>query len=173
MLRIAPMHAKWTLYVMNSYIEASEIFLPTLTADLSGVTSSGKFRTLFDPASQASFITERAFTTLGCKIIDPKVKVNISGFNETKSFITKTVEIQFHVSAGIERTFVAVVVPEIRARLGKNSHIEEIKDGFGEHGIVLADSGLGDDGIIDVLLGAKNARILPVQSCGFGCVTDS
>ena len=160
-------------YVMNAQTNLNENFLPTFTAKVQNKTNSfSQFRTLYDPASQATFISQRTSEKLKCKVIEPKLRVNISGFNESKSIVSKSVEFNLFLPNNKTRKIKAIVVPEIRAKLPNDSRLDELRKAFAEHELPLADKHLGDSGLMDILLGVHDARVLPVQSCSFGDMTD-
>lgn len=145
------------------------IVLPSFTLNLPG--EGGKFdaRCMYDPASQTSFITDSAAAKLKCKILDPNLTMKVSGFNETKIYKSRMLEVQV-VLNGKERKIKAAVVPEIKSKIN-SSQFEKICIEFKKQKIVLADKYLNDSvlgGRVDMLLGVDSAHVLPVQSCSFG-----
>ena len=158
--------------VMNSSTHSSNILIPTFTARLRKPGRRNKFvdaRALYDPASQVSFVTERLLKDIEHKIIDKDVTIRITGFNESKLFVTKIVDCALKIN-NEWRNFHAVVVPEIKSKISV-SDVLPIAREFVNESIPLADCHLtreGDAGIVSLLLGVDFAHILPVQSCTFG-----
>ena len=155
--------------VMQSCTARSNILLPTLTAKV-GKPFGGhrEARALYDPASQSSFISEKLVSKIKSKVINNNVNATILGFNSSRSFKTRTVE--FDVTLGsLDTKLVAVVVPEISLQVHAE-RLSEIKNAFNDKNIELADKHINDSQCIEILLGADNAYVLPVQSCRFGSV---
>lgn len=139
------------------------ILIPTFTA-LSNKTS---LRCMYDPASQTTFLTERAASRLKARVVKRNVRIKIAGFNATKVLTTKLVEFPLQLKKRV--TVTAVVVPEIRTRVN-TCGLEELITKAKELKIPLADRMMrpDDPGIVDILLGVDFAQILPVHSCSFG-----
>lgn len=146
---------------------SSDIIIPTFTANFfKRGNGSLEARSMYDPASQSTFINEKLLSKIKHKIIRKDVSIKISGFNESKLVKTNIVEAEIQFGSKL-RKFIAIVIPEIKAKI-KCKEIEILKKSFAELGIILADKFLGDDGSVDLLLGVDNAHILPIQSCSFG-----
>ena len=146
---------------------SSDIIIPTFTANFfKRGNGSLEARSMYDPASQSTFINEKLLSKIKHKIIRKDVSIKISGFNESKLVKTNIVEAEIQFGSKL-RKFIAIVIPEIKAKI-KCKEIEILKKSFAELGVILADKFLGDDGSVDLLLGVDNAHILPIQSCSFG-----
>ena len=159
-----------SISVLNTQkFENSSNVIPTFTARVLPKKGNRLFeyRAMYDPASESSFISERACDRLNCKIIQNNISVNISGFNGSKKINTKLVEVKMKNASSLCK-FAAIVVPHIRAKLKPFSKIELIKNEFDANNIILADRYLHDKGDIDILLGVDYASVMPVQSCSFG-----
>ena len=153
--------------VMNVNAERfkSNVVLPTFTASFP--RSKETARALYDTASQLSFVTERLAKRLKFSVLKNNFKIQINGFNESKTLDTRLVNVQLRINNTV-RNFEAVVVPNIRSSVD-SSELAELVASFRSCNIELADKYLTrDDGEIDILLGANGLQVLPVQSCIFG-----
>ena len=63
----------------------------------------------------------------------------------------------------------AVVVPQIDVKLSADN-LSSIKEEFSRKRIDLADKHLNENQHIDILLGADQMHVLPIQACRFGNV---
>lgn len=151
--------------VMHSTSSASNNLIPTFTAKFQNV--KGSFRAMYDTASQTSFISEAACDKLKPEIVNPNLKIKITGFNESKTYETKVVQLNLNLNGKV-RSFKAVVVPSINTHVSADLRLIVRK--FSEAKVELADKflGGGDDGTIDILLGVDGAHVIPVHSCSFG-----
>ena len=140
----------------------TDVIIPTFSATV----NSSKVRVMYDPAAQATFISEQAYRRLNPRIVNKNLKIRVSGFNSSKVLITKLVQIKLLLNTG-EKTFNAVVVPEIKSKV--NANIPKVVQSFRTAAIPMADLNLTKgNGGIDILLGVDNIHIIPVQSCNFG-----
>ena len=141
------------------------MLLPTFSAKIQGATRFS--RVLYDSASQLTFITEKALKGTNYAIVNEDFSVQVNGFNESKIFNTKLVKTALLLN-GEYRSITAVVVPQIKTRID-TSQLRPILNAFGNENIMVADKFLGDKGgIVDILLGADNLHVIPVQSCFLG-----
>lgn len=153
--------------VMNAQTISSNVILPTFSANLPSNTKGQKnARVLYDPASQSTFISSKLLSKVKSKVINSNVITNIVGFNGSKSYKTKVVEVEVVLGSGPVRLS-AVVVPEIGVK-PNTGDMTDITRAFKRENILLADKHLNDNQNIEILLGADNAHLLPVQSCRFG-----
>lgn len=150
--------------VMKTSTNDSPNVIPTFTTTFR-TNPNLDIRCMYDPASQASFITKSSCDKLNCHVIKENINVNIRGFNESKLITTKLVKLEASLN-GEFREFAALVVPEITTSLRGN--FAKVINAFSDAGIALADRLLGKTSDVDVLLGVDGAHVLPVHSCAFG-----
>ena len=143
----------------------SDILIPTFTVKFNN--NDNYFRTMYDTASQTSFISQAAYDKIKPTIVQSGLRIQVVGFVNTKTFDTQIVKLDLNIEGKI-RSFNAVVVPEIRTSV--STQLGEIVDAFKKADIPLADKFLNGDysGAVDVLLGVDSAHVLPVHSCSFG-----
>ena len=143
----------------------TDVLLPTFSAKLEG---SKRFsRVLYDSASQLTFITEKALKGTNYAIVTDEFSIQINGFNESRILTTKLVTTSILVN-GDFRKITAVVVPQIKTKID-TSKLKPILKAFKDAKIEIADKFLGDNGgTVDILLGADNLHVIPVQSCFLG-----
>jgi len=146
----------------NSISSSAGMIVPTFTADFKSKKKSVKARVLYDPASQFSFVSEESIKKLPHKILQNNIKLNVSGFNSSKEFSAKIVELVATVS-GRNLKFGAIVAPKINASIS-SKHFPEICSLFESNKLNLADRNLGDDGVVDILLGLNGSADFPVAS---------
>ena len=108
-------------------------------------------RTIYDPASQVTFITRDAVGKVNHKGLNSNYTIKISGFSESKIVTSKV----FELSLGLNnkrRIFQTVVGPELKTKVNCRS-ISYICDTFKKE-INVAGARLGEsnDGNVDVLL---------------------
>lgn len=154
--------------VLQAQSPSSNVILPTLTAKINKNASNTRkdVRVLYDPASQSSFISEKLLKKIKHKVIKKDVNVKILGFNSSRSYQTKVVEIQCDIgNRNIKLS--AVVVPEIGIKLNAE-HLSEINEEFYHKSIDLADIHLNENHNIEILLGADQSHQIPIHSCRFG-----
>jgi len=82
----------------NSISNSSDMIVPTFTAKFLSKKKSVVSRVLYDPASQFSFVTEDCINNIPHKVIKNNVKLNVSGFNSSREFSTKLVELNATVA---------------------------------------------------------------------------
>lgn len=154
--------------VMNVESGRSDEIIPSFTMTLNRIngTSTIDNRVMYDPASQVSFISESAVERIKHKIIVSNCELCINGFNDSKNLISKVVEVTTNLN-NEPRTFRAFVVPSIKTQI-KSSYFTKVNKVFKQNKIKLADTHLGDNGVVDILLGVDYANILPVHSISFG-----
>lgn len=155
--------------VMNVNSDHSNEVIPSFTMAINNKNSDRSkiyTRVMYDPASQVSFITESALKKIEHKVIVSSCNLCINGFNNSKELLSKVVEISTVISGQV-RSFQAYVVPSIKTRI-HSSQFSQVKKLFKRADIKLADSRLGDKGVVDILLGVNYANILPVHSLSFG-----
>jgi len=149
---------------------SSDIIIPTFTVNLpSKNNKTFDARCMYDPASQTTFITEFAIKKLKYKVIQPNLKIKITGFNGSKTYESKQIEVFIKLNDKLKK-IKAVVVPYIRSRI-KSSLFGTVCSEFKAQNLPLADKHLTDrklNGRIDMLLGVDAAFVLPVHSCSFG-----
>ena len=140
--------------------------IPTVTFPLPDKNNCIKdCRVMLDPASEGSFISEKCASELKHTVVNSNVELNITGFNETKLFSTRIIELSVNMHGDI-RKFQAAVIPNLKPKM--NGNYSKIAEAFAKENIPLADKYLGDNGPVDILLGVDFAHILPIQSCVFG-----
>lgn len=155
-----------TVNVMTNSI-GNHTVIPTFTLTLPKKNGYLDVRSMYDPASQVSFITQKFLQQVKHKIVKESVEVQITGFNDVKLLKTKIVEISVNLG-GETRIFEAIVVPKLNSYI-KSPLFKQVEEAFKEAEIPLADKYLSsDNGAIGILLGIDFAHILPIQSCSFG-----
>lgn len=142
------------------------IIVPSFTAKIG---NKNNIRCMYDPAAQTTFISEKAFKKINCRVINNNIKINVSGFNSSKIMSTKLVEMKVKLNNKKEHWNIhAIVVPELRSKI--NVSLDDVIEKFKEINIPLADrllcTKLPND--IDILFGVDNVHILPVHACSFG-----
>ena len=142
--------------------------LPTFTFDLG---NSCLFRGLKDNGSQSSFVSERLLKKCSYKILDNDVDLTIKGFNSSRKYETKTVEINCKFGNDYQ-TFEAVVVPHIDIEL-KLPGLSRIVEQFLAKGFKLADKFLNDCtndiiGNFDLILGTSSVHCVADATVLFG-----
>ena len=159
-------------YDVMSTQTSSKSIVPTFTIPLNKVGKSKgsklNIRTLYDPASQVTFILADLIPKINHRVVKENVNIQITGFNEQRWHTTKIVECTLMVRNDL-RAFQAVVVPEIKSTIPIPS-LQKIRSSFTAKSIPLADKQLTkeNDGRVGILLGVDYAHVLPVQSCTFG-----
>lgn len=147
-------------------VTSNENIIPTFTAEV------GKFpnvRCMFDPAAQITFASQNLLNKVKYKVIDNNIKVNISGFNISKTTTTKLVELKLKLNNKVSPYNIkAIIVPEIRSKV--NTNIDDLVKSFNDADIKLADGYLSSEyeSVVDILFGVDNVHMLPVHSCSFG-----
>ena len=151
----------------NSSSFSSGSILPTFSAKLSGKEN---IRCLKDGGSQMNFILERVAARHNFKVIEENVKITVRGFNSSKVYNSKIVEVKLGLSERLE-TVQAVCIPAINIRLelpGLSRLVKNIKS----QGHKLADIFFNYDldyiAGIEFVLGSGSAHILIDQQIGFG-----
>ena len=140
----------------------NETLLPTVSIRVNGNKICQ--RMLLDTASQLSFISESSLNKSNFKILDSNYVVKVNGFNNSRIFHTKLVELDILLGQ-YSRKITAVVVPEINTEIDAQK-LKCVINGFKAANIELADKFLRhDSGKIDILLGTDNIHVLPIQSC--------
>ena len=154
--------------VMQSFSHKSDMLLPTLTTTVrkSNFKGDKDLRTLYDTASQSTFISEKILSKVKHKVLRKNVHVKILGINNSKSYTTKIVELECKLGSKSVKIS-AVVVPQIDVKLSADN-MSKIINEFSRKNIDLADAHLTESSHIDILLGADQAHLLPIQSCRFG-----
>ena len=154
--------------VLQSHCPKSDVLLPTLTASLRKSNHKGNkdVRVLYDTASQSTFVSEKLLNKVKHKILKKNITAKISGFNTTKKMCTKVVELECMLGPQSVKLS-AVVVPDIEVN-NTADNLDKIKNEFSRSRIDLADSHLNESQHIDILLGADQAHLLPIQACRFG-----
>lgn len=144
-------------------------FLPTFSA---AIPDGNTIRCLKDSGAQCSFIVERVATREKFRVLQENLKLNVNGFNSSKHYTTKLVEVSV-VIAGKVHKFSAVCVPSINICL----HIEgldKIVHSLVKQKLTIADKFLLDPreeekiGNIDLIFGANAAHCLSEKSHSFG-----
>ena len=157
--------------VMNNLSCVSAI--PTFTFTVGENTRLA--RGVKDGGSQSTFVSSRLHKQYKFKVIHPKVKLTINGFNGDKSYNTLLVEVPLNLG---QRSFVitAFVVPSININL-KLPLLGQVVTVMNDRGLVLADKLLNgqSDCIenIDLLLGTDAAHCLPIVERQLGNINPS
>jgi len=152
--------------VSSNVSDSSTLVVPTFTAKFVDNSRSCEARVLYDPASQYSFVSEHIIAKLPHKLVEDNVIINISGFNQSKKIKTKIVELSARLTNQTVK-FNAAVVPKINAKL-TNPHLSKISKMFSSKNVVLADSKLGQNSFVDVLLGVNGSANFSVHSLHIG-----
>jgi len=94
----------------------SDNIIPTFTTTFSN-NPDKQVRLVYDPAAQASFISEEVFSSVKePDIVNNNVTVRIVGFNEPKVITTKIVKLEANLN-GLKRSFEGVVVPKLLSKV--------------------------------------------------------
>ena len=147
----------------------SSTILPSFSFTIPGL--DGSFRALKDSCSQSSFVTENLAFRSKFKTIESNVKLTINGFNGSKEYMSKVVEIPMKLS-DIAINIPALVVPSINITL-KLPGLGNIVESFENKGFLFADKMLNknSDRIdnIQVLSGSDSSYCLSGRDVVFGC----
>ncbi|XP_068234742.1 uncharacterized protein [Palaemon carinicauda] len=146
---------------------STESILPTFTCYLSNRV---EIRCLVDSGCQTNFITEAVANTSNLKVLKERVHLTVNGFNSSKQYVTKLVEVE--VEIGKERFKIeALCVPSIDINL-KLPQLSRITTAFIEKGYVLADNQLlnhqEEINNIDFILGTNSMYCLLSSMVNFG-----
>jgi len=141
----------------------SEAILPTFSCTLRGT----KIRCLKDSGCQPHFITNEIAEKLNLPVLD-QITINVNGFNESKVYKTKIVEVELNLNGKIT-TLQAICVPTIRTNL-KISQLGRIVREFKNKGYTLADEFLDGNSSqvsdLSFVLGTNDAAtLLETQRC--------
>ena len=154
----------------NSHDDTS--ILSTFTCNINGNELIRGFK---DPGCQSNFITDNLANSLNLEVVKSNVILNIKGFNETKKYNTKIVNLDFLVGDKV-RKIQALCVPEINIKI-KIPNLCNIAKHFTDKGYSIADKALldGSDEIsnIEFLLGSKSSYCLKTNEIDFGPNKDS
>ena len=146
------------------------ILLETFTTGVAGEKSSKNIRIFKDSGSQRNFVTKDLAKSLGCKVTQPNVNLNINGFVAKKSLKSNIVNVQININ-DITHVIPAICVDKINTSFNVNE-ISEVIEKFTEKGYKLADNLLTPSsnhvGNIELVLGAESRHILPCQDKLFG-----
>ena len=149
----------------------SESVLPTFTCQINGF----QIRALKDLGCQSNFIKESIADSLKLRVLNDDVRLNVKGFNSSKGYVTKVVEVELSVGKA-SYPVSAICIPEIRIDIDIPG-LTEVARKFVERGYTLADKTLlgGKDSIsdLDFLLGTKSAYCLRHKEVPFGPKEDS
>ena len=139
----------------------SDSALPTFTGRSNGKT----FRGLLDYGSQGNFITTELASTLKCKILSDGQDVEVNGFNASRKYKTRIVEVNLSMSDK-NYTVPAVCVPCIDVNISI-PNISKLAQAFQNRGFAIADVQLSSsDSISDVkfVLGTMSAHCLLIST---------
>ena len=146
---------------------STECILPTFTCYLSNQT---EIRCLVDCGSQTTFVTEALVKANNLKVLKKNVNLTVNGFNSSKQYITKLVEVNVEVG-DMKYKVEALCVPSIDINL-KLPQLSRITKTFIEKGYVLADMRLLDNqeviDNIDLIVGTNNMYCIMSSMVGFG-----
>ena len=144
-----------------------EAVLPTFTAY---INSNTKIRALRDEGCQNNFILTSLAEKLNLKIISNHVQLNAKGFNSTRVYDTKIVEVNLNCGERW-RKVEAICIPSLNFDF-KLPKLSIITKEFIDKGYKLADSYLYEsrDSIsnIDFVLGSKSLYCLKTTQVSFG-----
>jgi len=146
----------------NSISNSSSMVVPTFTSKFVSGKKSFNARVLYDPASQYSFVSEYAIQKLPHRLVHKNIELNISGFNTSRKFSTKVVELCTVIN-GSNLKFNAIVAPKINATVS-SPNFSNICGALNLAGIPVADDRLGKDVFVDILLGLNGSAGFPVHS---------
>ena len=126
-----------TISAMYRSKEGDAIILPTFTGVIQSQVKSQNVRCLNDSGCQRNFIVENKVQALKLKILQPEIRIKVTGFNESKMIKTKVVEVPIKMGATINKieTF---SVPEIPISLTLNNLTKVAKE-IDKKGCNLAD----------------------------------
>ena len=151
---------------------STESILPTFTCNLDNQT---EIRCLLDCGSQTNFVTEDTAISNNLKVIKNNVNLTVNGFNSSKHYVTKLVEVNIGISDE-EFKIEALCVPSIDINL-KLPHLSKITKTFTDKGYMLADKKLlnHQDRIdnIDFILGTNSMYCIKNSMVDFGKPTPS
>ena len=147
---------------------SSRSVLPTFTFQVPG---QGKlFRGLKDSGSQSTFVSERLTKSGNFKVICNDVELTVNGFNGSKAYKTRIVQLPVSLTTGVVDVF-AMVVPSINIKLSLPG-LGKVIHAFNEKGYSFADAFLnqtsGEINDIDVLLGSDSSHCLLGKDIIFG-----
>ena len=147
---------------------ASESVLPTFTFSISG--HDNLFRGLKDSGSQSTFVSKKLYDLHRFETINDNISLSITGFNGTKSYKSKVVEIPIRIK-DLSFTVSAMVVPDININL-KLPFLGTVVEGFWNKGYYFADALLTNSaqeiGNIHLLLGSDAAHCILGKDVTFG-----
>jgi hypothetical protein len=110
-------------------------------------------------------VTEKAAKRWGLKVLQPGIEVTIRGFNDYKTYRSKTVELNLSIDGNI-KTISALTVPNIYC--SKIEQADLIKQCFESKGYQLADRDFNKTRDTDILIGTDNLHIFPYSIGLFG-----
>ncbi len=146
--------------------------LPTFSCHLE---NEKMIRCLRDCGSQTTFISERLVKEQKLKTIEDHVQLKVNGFNSSKTYYTKVVEVKLKLNDEYH-TLEAMCIPNIDIKLNLPG-LTKIVNKFSDLGYTLADKFLlkGDDKIenIDLILGSNSAYCIKDTTVRFGEVIPS
>ena len=138
--------------------------LPTFTCDIG---KSLNTRVLYDSGCQANFISQYVVGKNQFKVLDRNIKLTVNGFNTSKMYETKIVELPILLSSNERVSINAVVVPSIDIAL-KLPHLGKVVHIMQSRGLCLADKNLSSKSCnltnIGLILGSESAFCLPVTT---------
>ena len=141
--------------------------LPTFTCK----SKNKNFRGLLDYGSQGNFITMELASKLNCKVIQDGINVDINGFNASRKYKTKLVEVE--LGLGNETYNVpAICVPSIDVNISV-PNLSKLAQAFQNRGYDIADLQLlSSDTISDIefVLGTASAHCLLTSARTIGDV---
>ncbi len=147
----------------NSYDNS---ILPTFTCNL----GNHIIRAMKDSGCQENFIPESLAYENNLKVIDSNIEITINGFNGSKDYKTKKVELNLILGRN-EHVITAICVPSINTKI-KLSNLNKVVSKFKEKGYEFADKFLDVQsesiGNFDLILGTDDAHCLPVHEIVYG-----
>ncbi|XP_068224857.1 uncharacterized protein [Palaemon carinicauda] len=143
--------------------------LPSFSFTVPGV--DGIFRGLKDSCSQSSFVTESLLNKCSLPVLEPSVKLTVNGFNGSKEYISRLIQLPMKFGNCISNV-PALVVPSINIKLNLPG-LGKIVESFENKGFILADKKLCKDSDsidnVQVLLGSDAHYALMGKDVAFGC----
>ena len=134
-----------------------------------------KIRALKDLGCQCNFITDKIADSQHLKVVNNKVDLRVNGFNGSKDYKTRMVEVPLRTESGIHN-IIAVCIPEIKININL-PRLNEIARAFILRGYSLADPFLldGSNMIRDLqfILGTRSAYCMKSTEKSFGLESQS
>ena len=146
----------------NSAVDNEDVVLPTFTLDVIGVDANTNCKILSDTGSQRNFVSNKIARALNLQVVKDNVDIIVHGFNSSKEVKTKIVKFNVIVDDN-DMSFEAIVIPYLDMKMNVRE-LADVRMKLDTLGYQIADSTLGSDHCIDLVMGPDSIKLLSPHS---------